>query len=313
MTKLDRDNGKSVAVSTTLILFVGHGTRAAAGVSEFLQFCRLVEQQILEQLGSEVCTHPKDRLNRASLRFECAFLEVCEPDLVTALIRGCTPDVSLVLVVPLFLFQAGHMKHDIPGLIQAAESQTGSVKIEVLPAIGVDPAFIEVAMTRLTEAGYVTKGEVESQAVLLLGRGNQDSSAQSDFDVLASRVRSQANVHESLFATGYLAGSGRDWRDALSSLVQTGVQAGARFVYIQPYLWFHGWLTEQLPKWVEDWRREAICDASLRDANQSAGASESGANEGAAKQLEIRIGEPLGVHQTLVSSVAERVLTVLVR
>lgn len=267
-----------MAGSSTLILFVGHGTRVTAGATEFLQFCRLVEQRIWERVNAKM-----------SLRFERAFLEIAEPDLASTLVRCCADCVERVLLVPLFLFEAGHMKHDIPEVIAAVRPHIGVTKLELLPAIGVDSAFVDVTVERLIETGYVAESSGAPNSVLLLGRGNTDDSAQDDFTAFAKLVQDRACISQ--LETGYLAGSGRDWRESLSFLVKSGAET----ICIQPYLWFHGWLTEQLSKWIADWRCE-VSDSSPSSVNR----------------LKILVGEPLGVHEALVASVAERILKALV-
>lgn len=181
------------------------------------------------------------------------------------------------------------MKHDIPEVIAAVRPHIGATKLELLPAIGVDSAFVDVTVERLIETGYVAESSGAPNSVLLLGRGNTDDSAQDDFAAFAKLVQNRACISQ--FETGYLAGSGRDWRESLSSLAKSGAET----ICIQPYLWFHGWLTEQLSKWIADWRCE-VSDSSPSSVNR----------------LKILVGEPLGVHEALVASVAERVLKALV-
>lgn len=261
------------------MVFLGHGTRLPQGISEFHQFTKRVQNRVLEELGHQLVD--RDGECPCTVTFTCAFLELVEPNLISALKNLQSGKVQQVLVCPVFLFAAGHMKIDIPALLTEARVFLRDTSVELLPAVGIDPHFVEVVVQRLQHSGLSPAND----AVLLLGRGNQDRFAQANFELFAQQVAEKSNFKH--LQTGYLTGTGRNWRDTLDELVQEGFQQ----VFIQPYLWFHGWLSEHLPEWVLDWRSAQAGHASMT----------------------LQIGQPLGVEPLLVESVAKRVGAALFR
>ena len=76
-----------------------------------------------------------------------AFLEFMTPDLpgaARALVeRGC----GAITVVPAFLGGSGHVRRDVPGLIEAIEREHPGVTVAVATALGED-ASVQDAMAR---------------------------------------------------------------------------------------------------------------------------------------------------------------------
>ena len=76
------------------------------------------------------------RQSEPNLSVELAFLEFMAPDLATAgrvlAARGC----AHVDVVPLFLGAGGHVRKDLPALLQALGAECPSVRWQLSPAIG---------------------------------------------------------------------------------------------------------------------------------------------------------------------------------
>ncbi len=66
---------------------------------------------------------------------ELAFLELMQPDLATAASMLATTGVSRIVVVPLFLGTGGHLRRDLPRLLEQAR-QVAGVEIAAVPAAG---------------------------------------------------------------------------------------------------------------------------------------------------------------------------------
>jgi sirohydrochlorin cobaltochelatase len=67
----------------------------------------------------------------------CAYLELCAPDLNTVV-------HELLTVVPMFLGVGKHAREDLPQLMQALQAQHPLIQLTLRPAIGEDPAMIEL-------------------------------------------------------------------------------------------------------------------------------------------------------------------------
>jgi sirohydrochlorin cobaltochelatase len=82
-----------------------------------------------------------------------AFLEFMTPDLVTAgralVAAGC----GSVVVVPLFLGAGGHVRKDIPRLLDELRSAHPAVKFMLQPAVGESPRLAQAMAEIALQAG----------------------------------------------------------------------------------------------------------------------------------------------------------------
>jgi len=67
---------------------------------------------------------------------ELAFLEFNTPDLATAIDRLVGAQCAQVIVVPVFLGQGGHVRKDVPRLVDEARARHGGVEIVLAASIG---------------------------------------------------------------------------------------------------------------------------------------------------------------------------------
>lgn len=73
---------------------------------------------------------------RPGLRVELAFLELMQPALAEAVAGVVAEGIDRITLVPLFLAQGGHLKEDLPRLLDDIRRAHPGVRIEVTPAIG---------------------------------------------------------------------------------------------------------------------------------------------------------------------------------
>jgi sirohydrochlorin cobaltochelatase len=76
------------------------------------------------------------REREPTLATELAFLEFMEPDLATAGARLAALGCDRVDVVPLFLGAGGHVRKDLPALMQTLAAHHATVQWQLRPAIG---------------------------------------------------------------------------------------------------------------------------------------------------------------------------------
>jgi sirohydrochlorin cobaltochelatase len=69
-------------------------------------------------------------------RVELAFLEFMQPALDGAVGMVVAEGIRRITLVPLFLAQGGHLKQDLPRLLDNIRSRHPDVRIDVTPAIG---------------------------------------------------------------------------------------------------------------------------------------------------------------------------------
>lgn len=79
-----------------------------------------------------------DRLRTAQpqVRVELAFLELMAPRLADAVGELAGEGIRRITLVPLFLAQGGHLKEDLPKLLEDIRIRHPAVRIDVTAAIG---------------------------------------------------------------------------------------------------------------------------------------------------------------------------------
>jgi sirohydrochlorin cobaltochelatase len=118
---------------SALVLFA-HGAREAAWAEPFKAM--------------------RDRVaaSRADLSVELAFLESMSPGLGDCVDRLVAAGHERVTVAPLFLAMGGHLKQDLPRLLQEIRSRHGRLEISLLPPIGETPALLDAISAWLVNA-----------------------------------------------------------------------------------------------------------------------------------------------------------------
>ena len=71
-----------------------------------------------------------------------AYLEHSQPDLSTAIDQLITRGTTLIQIVPLFLGPGGHVRNDVPQLVERAMAQHAGVRLVLKPFIGDASAVI---------------------------------------------------------------------------------------------------------------------------------------------------------------------------
>lgn len=83
-----------------------------------------------------------------------AFLELMEPNLPTAVGQLVAQGCEAITVVPVFFGQGGHIRKDLPELIERCRDAQPDVRIDCAVAVGEDEAVLDaVAQYCLRQAG----------------------------------------------------------------------------------------------------------------------------------------------------------------
>jgi sirohydrochlorin cobaltochelatase len=75
-------------------------------------------------------------LKQPGLRVELAFLEFMQPALAAAVAGLTAEGIGHITVIPLFLAQGGHLKEDLPRLLDDIRLRHAGLRIDVTNAIG---------------------------------------------------------------------------------------------------------------------------------------------------------------------------------
>ena len=92
------------------------------------------------------------RTDHSQLQVQCAYLELCSPDLptvATEIVAACAHSVSFnsqkhlkIRIIPMFLGMGKHAREDLPELVRQLRSDHPDVTFEVSAAVGEDPRVI---------------------------------------------------------------------------------------------------------------------------------------------------------------------------
>ena len=142
------------------VMVCGHGSRDEGAVREF------------NHLVSEIA----GRLPH--LPVESGFLEFAHPVIRDGLDSLRHQGVDHILAVPGMLFAAGHVKNDVPSVLNGYAHEHG-IKVDFGRDLGIDPKLLKASKRRIDEALASCSGDVPLEETLLavIGRGTSDSDA----------------------------------------------------------------------------------------------------------------------------------------
>ena len=78
-----------------------------------------------------------------SLAVELAFLELMQPALPDAVAKLADAGHDTITIAPLFMAQGGHLKHDLPQLLDHLRRRYPGVTLTLLPALGDADAVLD--------------------------------------------------------------------------------------------------------------------------------------------------------------------------
>lgn len=107
------------------ILLFAHGARDPAWAEPF------------QRIAARV------RAAQPKLRVELAFLELMSPALADAVGGMAAAGIRNITLVPLFLAQGGHLREDLPRLLEGIRREHPDMRIEVTQAIGDAPELTD--------------------------------------------------------------------------------------------------------------------------------------------------------------------------
>ncbi|WP_431027171.1 sirohydrochlorin chelatase [Lysinibacillus sp. LZ02] len=215
------------------ILFVGHGSRLAAGNEEIQRFVDKIRPDLEDQFLVETC-----------------FLELSRPSIPEGIEACIQKGAKEVYVVPIILLHAGHSKLHIPAEIQDAIEKYPDVKFTYGETISVHPQVFDILIDRLQEVGIDTSAQHDDTAILLIGRGGSDAEANSDFYKITRLLWEKLQVKwiESAFM-GVT-------KPRVDEGIKRCIQLGAKKVIMLPYFLFTGVLMERMDKMLQQYSEQ---------------------------------------------------------
>jgi len=211
------------------VLILGHGSRVARANAEF--------EALVEAF----------RRRRPDLDVSHAYIELAKPLLVDGL-AAAAARADRVVLLPVFLLAAGHMKQDVPQALAAARARFPRVRFEAARVLGVVNRMVDLALDRAGEQVPLGGAEAARTALLPVGRGSSDSDANSDFCKLTRVLAERGGFRRA--EPCFIAVTSPLFEPAAEDLAK--VHDGP--ILVQPYFLFAGLLVEQLAREVEAFR-----------------------------------------------------------
>ena len=217
-----------MTTSNDTILLVGHGSREASGNAEILLFAE------------------RWRARHPDWRIEVGFIEFADPLLDPAL-NHAARNSGRVLVLPLILNAAGHVRQDIPSAIQRARKRHPDVQFLYAPHLAVSDPLLRILKRFLRQAMLqLDVPDPRTTGVILLGRGSSDRLANGDVARMA-RWLWEIGDHERVD----LAFTGVTF-PRLEKVVRDQVALGMMQIVVMPYYLFTGTLIKRIGRQMEN-------------------------------------------------------------
>lgn len=214
------------------ILLVGHGSRDQAGNREIERFAE------------------EWRKRSPELTIELCFIELAEVLLDEGLDRAARPG-RRVVVVPLVLNAAGHVKMEIPEAIEHARLRHPATTFVYARHLGACDEILTVLKRKLGRAmRTLDQPDPRNTGVILLGRGSSDRVANAEVSRMA-RWLYETGEH-SLVDIAFTGVT----HPRLETAVQRQIKLDMRQVVILPYYLFTGTLIERIKRQMDRLRTQ---------------------------------------------------------
>lgn len=212
------------------ILLIGHGSRNAEGNREIEAFAELW------------------RKRQPQWRIEVCFIEFADVLLDGGLDRAAG-NASRVIVVPLILNAAGHVKMEAPEHIGKARLRHPDTEFLYVPNLGADDRILKILKRNLNKAmSALDMPDPKNTGVIILGRGSSDRAANGEVAKMARWLLEE--THHELVDIAF---TGITF-PRLEAVVQRQIKLGMMQIAVLPYYLFNGTLIERISRQIEHLR-----------------------------------------------------------
>ncbi len=210
-------------MNRTGVMICGHGSRDPEACA---QFARVVAR-IAERLPQ--------------WPVEMGYLEFARPVIREGLDRLRARGVDHVLAVPGMLFAAGHVKNDVPSVLNSYAHEHG-MHIEMGRDLGIDPLLLEAARDRIEAAMAAAEPSFSREQTLLLvvGRGTSDSDANGNVAKVTRMIWEGMGFPHAEVAYSGVAHPRTD------AALERAVRLGFPHILVFPYFLFTGVLVRRI-------------------------------------------------------------------
>lgn len=205
------------------VLYVSHGTRVKAGVSQAETFIKSCMKRIPASI-QEIC-----------------YLELVEPDIAAGIIRCVEKGATEIIIQPVLLLSAGHVKMDIPEEVERTAKRYPDVRFIYSQPFGCHPKIIDILSERIHEKADPVLGQ---SAILLVGRGSSDPDIQDAFRDISDALSKNESMPVQIC---FLAACKPSFKEGLEFMKTSEFSQ----VFVVPYLMFTGLLMKEMEETVK--------------------------------------------------------------
>lgn len=227
-------------------MVVGHGTTSTAGIYQLVN--------VVDQLRAEV-----------GVPVGYGFIELAKPGIkegLSALLES--GDISTVLMLPLLLLAAGHVKSDVPNAVWAARDAFPEVAFHSARELGIAGSLLDIVEQRTLSPFELISDPnpgTNTDFTLLVGRGSTDPDANSDLYKIARLLTERSAIGQ--VEPAFVSLATPHVPEGLDRVVRLGANA----ITVTPYFLFTGTLLERIYTQSRAWGMDNP-DVSLRLARE---------------------------------------------
>jgi sirohydrochlorin cobaltochelatase len=215
----------------TGVMICGHGSRDQGACDEF--------RRVVGRIAAALPEWP----------VEMGYLEFARPVIREGLDRLRARGVGRVLAVPGMLFAAGHVKNDVPSVLNGYAAEHG-LRIDMGRDLGIEPKLLQAARDRIGEALLARDEEadvpLEETCLLVVGRGTSDSDANGNVAKVARMLWEGVGVAHA--EVGYSGVAHPRTEVAL----ERAARLGFKRIVVFPYFLFTGVLVRRIYDAVDE-------------------------------------------------------------
>jgi sirohydrochlorin cobaltochelatase len=209
------------------IMVCGHGSRDENAVTEFAAVAIALRERFTDR------------------EVEYGFLEFAQPIIRDGLDKLVSRGVSRILAVPGMLFAAGHVKNDIPSVLNTYMAQHQGLNITYGRELGIDPKMIRAAGKQVGATLVAADAEREpvprhDTLLIVVGRGASDPDANSNVAKVARMLWEGLG-----FGWAETAYSGVTF-PLIKPALEHAAKLGYRRIIVFPYFLFTGILVQRI-------------------------------------------------------------------
>ncbi|MEU4775823.1 uroporphyrinogen-III C-methyltransferase [Micromonospora sp. NPDC023644] len=204
------------------LVIVGHGTRSAAGVDQFVAFVERVRRRAAGTLGD----------------VEGGFIELSRPPLTDAVGALVARGHRALVALPLVLTAAGHGKGDIPAALARERERHPGLSYVYGRPLGPHP-LLHTALEQRIDAALAGDDRAGTW-VALIGRGSTDPDANAEVAKVARLLwegRGYAGVEPGFVSLA---------EPSVPAVLERLRRLGARRIVVAPYFLFAGVLPDRI-------------------------------------------------------------------